>query len=73
MPVPVLADRVVPYHLTFQDLQLHGAVAQLLYAAIDAGIASGMPAEAVEFVRTKSRPWFGSAAEGTRSPRRIRC
>ncbi|QHA02305.1 SfnB family sulfur acquisition oxidoreductase [Streptomyces broussonetiae] len=62
--VPVPADRVVPHHLTFQGPQLHGAVAQLLHAAIDAGIASGALAEAVEFVRTKSRPWFESAAEG---------
>ncbi|WP_251095881.1 SfnB family sulfur acquisition oxidoreductase [Streptomyces sp. Caat 7-52] len=62
--VPVAADRVVPHHLTFRGPQLHGAVAQLLHAAIDAGIASGALAEAVEFVRTKSRPWFESAAEG---------
>ncbi|MGW2641844.1 SfnB family sulfur acquisition oxidoreductase [Streptomyces sp. NPDC001348] len=62
--VAVPADRVVPHHLTFQGPQLHGAVAQLLHAAIDAGIASGALAEAVEFVRTKSRPWFESAAEG---------
>ncbi|MGA5895694.1 SfnB family sulfur acquisition oxidoreductase [Streptomyces venetus] len=61
--VPVPADRVVPHHLTFQGPQLHGAVAQLLHAAIDAGIASGALAEAVEFVRTKSRPWFESGFE----------
>ncbi|WP_405508841.1 SfnB family sulfur acquisition oxidoreductase [Streptomyces purpurascens] len=61
--VPVPADRVLPHHLTFQGPQLHGAVAQLLHAAIDAGIASGALAEAVEFVRTKSRPWFESGFE----------
>ncbi|MFJ8713275.1 SfnB family sulfur acquisition oxidoreductase [Streptomyces violaceus] len=61
--VPVPADRVLPHHLTFQGPQLHGAVAQLLHAAIDAGIASGALAEAVEFVRTKSRPWFESGQE----------
>jgi SfnB family sulfur acquisition oxidoreductase len=65
--VPVPADRVVPHHLTFQGPQLHGAVAQLLHAAIDAGIASGALAEAVEFVRTRSRPWFESVAEGHES------
>ncbi|MET7905366.1 SfnB family sulfur acquisition oxidoreductase [Streptomyces sp. NPDC005336] len=58
--VPVPADRVVPHHLTFRGPQLHGALAQLLHAAIDAGIASGALAEAVTFVRTKSRPWFES-------------
>ncbi|MFI6375550.1 SfnB family sulfur acquisition oxidoreductase [Streptomyces sp. NPDC050546] len=61
--VSVPADRVLPHHLTFQGPQLHGAVAQLLHAAIDAGIASGALAEAVEFVRTKSRPWFESGLE----------
>ncbi|MFE9062563.1 SfnB family sulfur acquisition oxidoreductase [Streptomyces violaceusniger] len=61
--VPVPADRVVPHHLTFRGPQLHGAIAQLLHAAIDAGIASGALAEAVTFVRTKSRPWFESGFE----------
>ncbi|WP_105968034.1 SfnB family sulfur acquisition oxidoreductase [Streptomyces geranii] len=61
--VPVPADRVLPHHLTFQVPQLHGAVAQLLHTAIDVGIAGGALAEAAEFVRTKSRPWFESGAE----------
>ncbi|MCC4314734.1 SfnB family sulfur acquisition oxidoreductase [Streptomyces malaysiensis] len=61
--VPVPADRVVPHHLTFRGPQLHGAIAQLLHAAIDAGIASGALAEAVAFVRAKSRPWFESGFE----------
>lgn len=56
--VLVPADRVLPHHLTFRGPQLHGAVAQLLHAAIDAGIAAGALVEAAEFVRTKSRPWF---------------
>ncbi|OKI00812.1 SfnB family sulfur acquisition oxidoreductase [Streptomyces sp. CB02923] len=58
--VAVPADRVVPHHLTFEGPQLHGAVAQLLHTAIDAGIARGALAEAAGFVRTKSRPWFES-------------
>ncbi|KAB1981236.1 SfnB family sulfur acquisition oxidoreductase [Streptomyces triticiradicis] len=61
--VVVPADRVVPHHLTFRKPQLHGAVAQLLHAAIDAGIAAGALAEAAEFVRTKSRPWFESGVD----------
>ncbi|MFD0026512.1 SfnB family sulfur acquisition oxidoreductase [Streptomyces sp. NPDC058382] len=61
--VPVAADRVVPHHLTFTGPQLHGAVAQLLHAAIDVGIASGALSEAVDFVRTKSRPWFESGVD----------
>ncbi|MGW0990174.1 SfnB family sulfur acquisition oxidoreductase [Streptomyces sp. NPDC002486] len=62
--VPVPADRVVPHHLTFRGPQLHGSVTQLLHAAIDAGTAAGALAEAAEFVRTKSRPWFESVGEG---------
>ncbi|MGW1747422.1 SfnB family sulfur acquisition oxidoreductase [Streptomyces sp. NPDC002092] len=61
--VQVPADRVLPHHLTFQGPQLHGAVAQLLHAAIDAGIAGGALAEAAEFVRSKSRPWFESGVD----------
>ena len=61
--VEVPADRVLPHHLTFEGPQLHGAVAQLLHAAIDTGIAGGALAEAAEFVRTKSRPWFESGLE----------
>ncbi|MFI5685154.1 SfnB family sulfur acquisition oxidoreductase [Streptomyces sp. NPDC051636] len=61
--VPVPADRVLPHHLTFQGPQLHGAVAQLLHAAIDTGIAQGALAEAAAFVRTKSRPWFESGVD----------
>ncbi|MFK0115169.1 SfnB family sulfur acquisition oxidoreductase [Streptomyces sp. NPDC090994] len=61
--VPVPADRVLPHHLTFRGPQLHGAVAQLLHAAIDTGIAGGALAEAAAFVRTRSRPWFESGAE----------
>lgn len=58
--VAVAADRVVPHHLTFEGPQVHGAFAQLLHAAIDVGIAGGALAEAAQFVRTKSRPWFES-------------
>ncbi|MFJ3759563.1 SfnB family sulfur acquisition oxidoreductase [Streptomyces sp. NPDC090080] len=61
--VPVPADRVLPHHLTFRGPQLHGAVAQLLHAAIDVGIAGAALAEAARFVRTRSRPWFESGAE----------
>ncbi|WP_405160099.1 SfnB family sulfur acquisition oxidoreductase [Nocardia sp. NBC_01499] len=38
----------------------YGAFAQLLHAAIDAGIARGALTAATEFVRTTSRPWFES-------------
>ncbi|MFJ4655902.1 SfnB family sulfur acquisition oxidoreductase [Nocardia sp. NPDC088792] len=61
--VRVPADHVVPHHLTFTGPQLYGARAQVLHAAIDAGIARGALAEATEFVRTRSRPWFEAGVE----------
>ncbi|GAA4588121.1 SfnB family sulfur acquisition oxidoreductase [Planotetraspora phitsanulokensis] len=61
--VRVPAGHVVPHHLTFTGPQLHGALAQLLHTAIDVGIAAGALTEAVEFVRTKARPWFESGRE----------
>ncbi|MGW6423542.1 acyl-CoA dehydrogenase family protein [Nocardia sp. NPDC055053] len=36
----------------------YGAFAQLLHAAIDAGIARGALDAGADFVRTRSRPWF---------------
>ncbi|ASR02384.1 SfnB family sulfur acquisition oxidoreductase [Gordonia rubripertincta] len=41
----------------------YGAYAQLLHAAIDVGIARGALTEAVEFVRTKARPWFEAGVD----------
>jgi SfnB family sulfur acquisition oxidoreductase len=61
--VPVPADRVLPHHLTFTGPQLHGAMAQLLHAAIDAGLAGAALDAAAEFVRTKSRSWFESGLD----------
>lgn len=61
--VRVPRNRVVPHHLTFTGPQLYGALAQLLHAAIDVGIAGGALDEAARFVRTKSRPWFESEYE----------
>jgi SfnB family sulfur acquisition oxidoreductase len=55
--VRVPAEHVVAHHRIVEAPQLHGALAQALHAAIDAGIADAALADAVEFVRTRSRPW----------------
>jgi len=55
--VRVAGDRVMPYHLTFERPQVYGAFAQLLHAAIDAGIARAAVRDAGQFVTTKSRPY----------------
>lgn len=61
--VRVRADRVMPYHLTFERPQTYGAFAQLLHAAIDAGIARAALADAAEFVTTRSRPYPDAGVE----------
>lgn len=55
--VEVTADRITPYHLTFEGPQTYGAFAQVLHAALDVGIARAALTEAAAFVRTKSRPY----------------
>lgn len=42
---------------------LRGAVSQLIQAAIDAGIAQGALDDALEFVRSSSRPWVDANVE----------
>ena len=62
--VEVHDDRITPYHLTFDGRpQTYGAFAQLLHAAIDAGIARAALGEAAEFVTTKSRPYPDAGVE----------
>ena len=56
--VEVPDHRVTPYHLTFEaGPQVFGAFAQVLHAAIDAGIARAALTDAAGFVTTKSRPY----------------
>ncbi|GCD91387.1 SfnB family sulfur acquisition oxidoreductase [Nocardioides sp. LS1] len=55
--VDVAEARIMPYHLTFEGPQTYGAFAQLLHAALDAGIARAAITEAAQFVTTKSRPY----------------
>lgn len=62
--VVVDPDLVVPYWTAFEKPQLLGARAQLVHASIEAGIAEGALAEAAEFVRTRSRPFFEAVRHG---------
>jgi SfnB family sulfur acquisition oxidoreductase len=61
--VAVAADRVTPYHLTFEGPQTYGAFAQLLHAALDAGIARTALTDAAAFVKSKSRPYPDAGVE----------
>lgn len=62
--VTIDGDLVVPYWSAFEKPQLLGARAQLVHAAIEAGIAEGALADAGEFVRTRSRPFFEAVRYG---------
>jgi len=55
--VEVDDSRITPYALTFEGPQTFGAFAQVLHAALDAGIARAALDEAAEFVTTESRPY----------------
>ncbi|MFE9579228.1 SfnB family sulfur acquisition oxidoreductase [Nocardia sp. NPDC006044] len=56
--VLVERDQLIRRSAAVQAPTGYGAFAQLLHAAIDAGIARGALGAATEFVRTSSRPWF---------------
>ncbi|MEU9869154.1 MULTISPECIES: SfnB family sulfur acquisition oxidoreductase [Actinomadura] len=60
--VRVDSDEVVPYSTLFDGPTTYGARAQVLHAALDAGIARGALDAAVTTV-AKARPWFESGAE----------
>jgi len=61
--VHVDADDVVPFQTAFERPTPVGPLAQLLHAAIDAGIARGAYEDALAFVRTRSRPWIDAGVE----------
>jgi len=61
--VPVAPEHVIPHYRTYEGPQVHGAFAQLLHSAIDAGIARGALTEAGQFIRTKARPWFEAGVD----------
>ncbi|WP_327148080.1 SfnB family sulfur acquisition oxidoreductase [Nocardia sp. NBC_01329] len=56
--VVVERDQLVARTAAVDEPTAYGASAQLLHAAIDAGIARGALTAAAGFARDKSRPWF---------------
>ncbi|RBQ16291.1 SfnB family sulfur acquisition oxidoreductase [Spongiactinospora rosea] len=60
--VRVEDDQIVPYTAIFDGPGTYGARAQILHAAIDAGIARGALEAAVAVV-ARARPWFESGAD----------
>jgi SfnB family sulfur acquisition oxidoreductase len=60
--VVVPSEQIVPYTAIFEGPTVFGARAQLLHAAIDAGIARGAARAAVDHVG-RARPWFESGVD----------
>jgi alkylation response protein AidB-like acyl-CoA dehydrogenase len=61
--VSVSSDLITPYAVTFDAPQTYGAFAQVVHAAIDAGIARAALSEAAAFVRDVSRPYPDAGVE----------
>jgi SfnB family sulfur acquisition oxidoreductase len=61
--VKVSEDRIVPAHLAFDVPTVHGAVAQIIQAAIDAGIARRAIDDTIRFIKESARPWVDSGKE----------
>jgi SfnB family sulfur acquisition oxidoreductase len=61
--VRVAAEDVVPFQSAFERPTTVGPLAQILHAAIDTGIARAAYEDALQFVRTRSRPWIDSGID----------
>jgi len=59
----VPADDVVPFQTAFERPTTVGPLAQILHAAIDTGIARAAYEDALQFVRTRTRPWIDSGSD----------
>jgi SfnB family sulfur acquisition oxidoreductase len=59
----VPTTHVVPSHRAYDKPSVHGAVAQIIHAGIDAGIARRAIDETITFVRAHARPWVDSGKD----------
>ncbi|WP_462380503.1 SfnB family sulfur acquisition oxidoreductase [Pseudomonas sp. Marseille-QA0892] len=62
----VSAKYVIPSGRLVEIPNIQGAYAQLIQAAIDAGIAAAAISDTIAFVRTRSRPWAEAAVDEAR-------
>ncbi|MGE8407440.1 MAG: SfnB family sulfur acquisition oxidoreductase [Pseudomonas sp.] len=61
--VYVAAEDVLPFHTAFERPTPVGPLAQILHAAIDTGIARAAYEDALQFVRTRTRPWIDAGSD----------
>jgi SfnB family sulfur acquisition oxidoreductase len=67
--VEVSPFAVIPHQAAFERPTPMGAVAQLIHAAVDVGIARAALADTIRFVRQYTRPWIDSGqAHGYEDP-----
>ncbi len=64
--VAVPASHVLPNDRLSHTANIQGAYAQLIQAAIDAGIAHGALADTLSFVRERARPWADANVDEAR-------
>ncbi|MBD2410307.1 SfnB family sulfur acquisition oxidoreductase [Nostoc calcicola FACHB-389] len=61
--VKVKPEYVIPHYLAFERATPMGAVAQIIQAAVDVGIAKASVRDTINFVRNHTRPWVDSNLE----------
>jgi SfnB family sulfur acquisition oxidoreductase len=61
--VRVKPEHVIPHYLAFERATPMGAVAQIIQAAVDVGIAKAALRDTLYFVRNHTRPWVDSNQE----------
>jgi SfnB family sulfur acquisition oxidoreductase len=61
--VEVTPFAVIPHQAAFERPTPMGAVAQIIHAAVDVGIARAALADTIRFVRQYTRPWIDSGQE----------
>lgn len=59
----VPSEYVLPHHLAFDRPTVMGPIAQIIQAAVDAGIAHAALNDTIAFVRQHTRPWIDSEVE----------
>lgn len=61
--VPVEEWQILRHYLAFEQQTTMGAIAQIIHAAVDVGIAQAALKDTINFVRTQTRPWIDSGLE----------
>jgi SfnB family sulfur acquisition oxidoreductase len=61
--VKVKAEHVIPHYLAFERATPMGAIAQIIQAAVDVGIAKAAVRDTIHFVHNYTRPWVDSNLE----------